>query len=807
MKVSYRWLASFFAPEALADLSAEELARRLTAQGLAVDDVRPAFAAFEGVILGKVLHAGPHPNADRLTLCEVEAGDGTRQVVCGAPNVEVGAIYGYATVGSRLPGDRHIRRAKIRGVESQGMLCSAPELGLDALGGAEGIWRISGASEADLGRDIREVLDLDDMVLEVDVTSNRGDALSHLGIAREVQWIVGAELELPSCDLDEKGEAAGSRARVEIQDAEGCPRYFARLIEGLTVGVSPAWLQTRLLSVGQRPVSDVVDVTNYVMLELGQPLHPFDWERITGGEIVVRRARANERFVTLDGRERILDEEITMICDAERPVAVGGVMGGLESEVSERTTNVFLESAHFDPARVARAVRRLNLPSEASTRFARGVDPELPETALDRAAALIAEVCGGHVAPGRVGDDRRDRSGRPRIDLRLARHATLIGRPTTAAEARQALETLGFDVTTGNGAKVAGGGLSVGVPSWRFDVTREIDLVEEVARLEGYGSVPAVPLPAPPVSPGREPRQLRLERLSRAATAAGFDECYTPSFVGEGVLGPDHGLDNLVEIRNPISKADRFLRPFVVTNLARAVGYNLKRGAARAKLFEIGHAFELREAAIVERERLAIAAAGARFPLDWSQPEPPDYDFFDLKGDLEDVLASSAGVALRFSDGARRWLHPGRQAEITDGDGAGLGFCGEVHPEVAASWGLDRRLYVAEIDVASLPRAAGDAQVSAWSREPVVERDLALIVPTGDRAQDILAIVMSADLEHFERARVFDRYAGPQLPDGHYSLGLRLTFAADRTLTDDEVDHEVKRLLDLLREERGYEIR
>ncbi|HEY7470861.1 MAG TPA: phenylalanine--tRNA ligase subunit beta [Gemmatimonadota bacterium] len=802
MKVSYRWLASFFPPHALADLPPEELARRLTGQGLAVDEVRPAFAPFEGVVLGKVLDAGPHPNADRLTLCEVEAGDGTRHVVCGAPNVEVGAIYGYATVGSRLPGDRHIRRAKIRGIESQGMLCSAPELGLDALGGAEGIWRIAGAREADLGRDIREVLELDDTILDVDVTSNRGDALSHLGIAREVQWIAGAELTLPTFDLEEGGDPAESRASVVIEDAEGCPRYFGRLIEGLAVGVSPAWLQTRLVSVGQRPVSDVVDVSNFVMLELGQPLHPFDWERLAGGRIVVRRARANERFVTLDGRERILDEEITMICDGEGPVAVGGVMGGLESEVTGKTTRVFLESAHFDPARIARAVRRLNLPSEASTRFARGVDPGLPETALDRAAALIAEVCGGRVAPGRVGDDRGSRVERPRIDLRLGRYATLIGRPTTAPDARKALETLGFDV--GNGSVET---LRVGVPTWRFDVTREADLIEEVARLEGYASVPATPLPAPPVAPALEPRQRRITRLSRAARASGFDECHTPSFVAEGVLGPGSAIDKLVEIRNPISKSDRFLRPFVVTNLARAVGHNLKRGAARAKLFEIGHGFESRDGVVIERECLGLAAAGARFPLDWSQPDPPDYDFFDLKGDLEDVLASTAGIEPRFIEGSRHWLHPGRQAAIVGTDGDVLGFCGEVHPDVAASWGVERRLFVAEIEIAALPDPGGEARVSAWSREPAVERDLALVVPAGDRAEDILSVVMKSGLEHLARARIFDRYSGPQLPDGHYSLGLRLTFAAERTLTDEEVESEMKRLLDLLREERGYEIR
>jgi len=801
MKISYGWLGTFFPPGAFDDLPPEGLSRRLTRQGLAVDDVRPAFQRFEGVVLGKVVDAGPHPNADRLTLCQVESGDGARQVVCGAPNVEVGAIYGYATVGSRLPGERQIRRAKIRGVESQGMLCSAPELGLDALGGPEGIWRIRGASESDLGRDLRDVLDLDDTILEIDVTSNRGDALSHLGIAREAQWIVGTDLALPENRLEEVGEPAASRTGVEIEDPEGCPRYFGRLIDGITVGVSPAWLQTRLVSVGQRPVSDVVDVTNFVMLELGQPLHPFDWERLAGGRIVVRRAKVGERFVPLDGRERTLDEGVTMICDAERPVAVGGVMGGRESEISERTRTVFLESAHFDPDRISRAVRRLGLPSEASTRFARGVDPELPEIALDRAAAMIAQVTGGTVAPGRVGDDRRGPSARPRIELRPSRYEALIGRSTTEVGARKALGTLGFDVAGGGDA------LSVGVPSWRFDVAREVDLIEEVARLEGYEAVPAVPLSAPPVTPALEPRQRVLARLSEGARAAGFDETCTPSFVGEDVLGPGSAIDNLVEIRNPISKADRFLRPFVIPNLAGAVGYNLKRGAPRAKLFEIGHAFSRRGGEVEEGERLALAAAGARFRLDWSQTNPPEYDFWDLKGDLEDVLAVAAGISPRFSTGARAWLHPGRQAEVEGPDGTSLGFCGEVHPVVAAAWGTDRKLFVAELDVVALGGPARDLRVETWSREPAMERDLALIVPEGDAAAEILAAVRGAGLDHLGDVRVFDRYAGPQLPEGHYSLGLRLTFEMDRTLTDAEVDGEMKRLMELLRGERGYEIR
>jgi phenylalanyl-tRNA synthetase beta chain len=344
------------------------------------------------------------------------------------------------------------------------------------------------------------------------------------------------------------------------------------------------------------------------------------------------------------------------------------------------------------------------------------------------------------------------------------------------------------------------------VPSWRFDVSREADVIEEVARLEGYDAVAPVPLPAPPVAPARGFRQRAIARLSEACRGAGFDEACTPSFVAEDVLGAGTPIDNLVEIRNPISKSDRFLRPFLIPNLAGAVGYNLKRGVQRAKLFEIGHAFARVAGEVEETERLALAAAGARSPLDWSEARQPEYDFWDLKGDLEDVLAA-AGIEARFSKGSRSWLHPGRQAEIESEDGAALGFCGEIHPVVAEAWGTEQRLFVAELELEALPGPDPEMRIEAWSREPAVERDIALVVPASDLAVDILAAVRDSGIDHLGSVRVFDRYAGPQLPAGHYSLGLRLTFEADRTLTDEEVDGEMTRLLERLRKERGYEIR
>ncbi len=797
MNISFRWLDEMFPGGELEAMGSAELAARLTMQGLAVDAIRRPFAEMSGVVLGKVLEAGRHPNADRLTLCRVAAGDGERQVVCGAPNVQVGAIYPYATEGARLPGGREIRRTRIRGVESEGMLCSAPELGLDALGSADGIWPVPGVAERDVGRDLVEALDLDDEILEIDVPSNRGDALCHLGIAREAQWHAKALARLPARLLTAEGPS--SDFAVEIEDPEGCPGYLGRLIRGVAVGPSPAWLQIRLLALGLRPVNNVVDATNYVMLECGQPLHPFDAERLEGRTIVVRRPRRGERIVTLDGRERALDPEMTLIADAERAVAIGGVMGGLDSEVGGVTESVFLEAAWFDPPRVGGAARRLGLRTDAATRFSRGVDPAITAVALDRAAALVVEVAGGEVAADRVGQAIARESG-SFIQLRPERLNAVVGRSIPPEEARRALESLGFAVGSGDA-----GAIRALVPGWRFDVQREIDVVEEVARLTGYERIPPAPLPAPVVAPTLSAVERSIERVRSVLRASGYDEARTPSFVGEDALGPG-SVDKLVEIRNPISKADRFLRPFIFTTLAAAVAHNLNRGAAAVRLFEIGHAFEPgASGGLEETRRAALAAAGRVRPVDWAHAVLP-IDFFDVKGDVEELLRQAGTEEVGFVEDRRSYLHPGRQASI-ESRGEGIGFLGEVHPRLAEEWGVAERLYVAEIRLDALTRMLPRLRVERVPREPAVQRDLALVVPIAHSSERIVAAVRGAGVEDLERIEIFDRYEGAQVPDDHYSLGLRLTFQADRTLTVEGIDGRVGRLVELLEKEHGYRLR
>ncbi|HKY60900.1 MAG TPA: phenylalanine--tRNA ligase subunit beta [Gemmatimonadota bacterium] len=797
MNVSYRWLESLFPEGALAAFDPVRLADRLTMQGLAVDDVRRPFPEISGVVLGRVLEADRHPNADRLTLCRVAAGDGERQVVCGAPNVEVGAIYAYATEGARLPGGREIRRTRIRGVESQGMLCSAPELGLEALGSADGIWPVPGVGEGDLGRDLVDVLDLDDRILDVDVPSNRGDLLSHLGVAREAQWQAGAHARLPARELDEGGPEAD--VQVVLDDREGCPIYFGRLIRQVAVGPSPAWLQVRLLALGARPVNNVVDATNYTMLECGQPLHPFDAGRLAGRRILVRRPRAGEEIVTLDGRTRSLDAATTVIADGERAVAVGGVMGGLDSEVGAGTTEVFLEAAWFEPARVGRTARGLGLRTDAATRFSRGVDPGVTAPALDRAASLIVALAGGRVARGRVGQGP-DSMGRPRIELRAHRLETVIGRPIAEDDARRALESLGFEVRDGGE-----GVLVAEVPSWRFDVQREIDLIEEVARTTGYDRVPAVRLSAAS-APLTTPAERAIAGFRAALSGAGYDEARTPTFVGEAVLGGGYGVDNLVEIRNPISKAERFLRPFVFASLAGAVVHNLNRGASSVRLFEIGHAFRPRRGGGVdESRRVSLAASGPSRPVDWSRPVEP-VDFFDVKGTVEDLLLLAAVEDASFVPTTRVFLHPGRQAGVRIGAHE-AGLVGEIHPRVAEEWGVEGRIVVAEMDLEILARERQPVQLRGVPREPAVERDLALIVPEDHSSDRVVRAVREAGIEDLVRIQVFDRYRGRQIPAGHVSLGLRLTFQAERTLTVETIEGRIGTLVEVLDREHGYRLR
>jgi phenylalanyl-tRNA synthetase beta chain len=798
MRISLKWLSEYV------DLPApEELARRLTAVGLEVEAVERTGAGLAGVVAARILASERHPNAEKLSVTRVDRGDGAPlQVVCGAKNYAVGDVVPLATVGAALPGGARIDKAKLRGVESFGMLCSARELGL--ADDASGLLILP--PDVKPGTPIAEALGLEDVLFEVNVTPNRPDALSHLGIAREVAALLGAPLKRPGAAPAEAGPPAAELVKVRIEAPEKCPRYAARVIEGVTIGPSPAWLARRLESCGVRSISNVVDATNLVLLELGHPLHAFDLAKVAGAEIVVRTARPGETMTTLDGKARTLDPDDLVIADRDRASALAGVMGGGDSEISDGTTRVLLESAWFQPSTVRRTAKRHGLHTEASHRFERGTDPGAVLAAVDRCAALIAELAGGTVRPGVVDVHPRPQPDR-QVRLRWSRPGQLLGLEVPKAEVRRILGGLGFAEVTADGE-----GATWRVPSWRVDVSIEEDLVEELTRTLGFDVIPET-LPRLALdSPGLPPR-LEAEARARAALeAGGFREVVSFSFVAPQDLEAFQPGVKPVALQNPISADLAVMRTSVVPSLLRVAAHNRRQGLDSARLYEVASTFAPRATAdrdppALERPVLALVLAGRRSPLSWAAPGDPA-DFYDLEAAVEGLLRA-LGVAGAFEPAGRTvgWLHPRSAALVRAPGGALLGALGELHPRVAAAFELPRGVLAAELDLAALLGAA--RLVPAYRpipRLPAVLRDLAVVVAEGVAAARVSALVREEPL--VEEVTLFDVYRGAPLPAGKKNLALAIRYrAADRTLTDAEADAAHARIVARLAGEVGAELR
>jgi phenylalanyl-tRNA synthetase beta chain len=796
MNVSYRWLKELLPglemePEAVAD--------HLALRGAPVEGMEVPGAGLGDVVVGKVVEAGPHPNADRLRLCRVDGGEGVVQVVCGAPNVKEGTFYPFAPVGAVLPGDFRIRKAKIRGERSVGMLCSARELGLGT--DHTGILELPG--EHTPGEPFVKALGLDDTTLDVEITANRGDLLSHLGVARELVEAAGDPPALPELPGDPgvelswvegEGSVESGGVRIGLSDPELCPRYLGAVIRGVEVRPSPPWLQARLRGAGARPINNVVDATNYVMLELGQPLHAFDLSELADSTIVVRRAAAGETsFTTLDDEERALTREMLLICDAEAPVAIAGVMGGADSEVGAGTTDVLLECALFDPPSIRSTRKALGLSTDASYRFERGVDPEGLRRAVERAVGLILAVAGGEVA-GPVLDAR---AGTPWeaevVSLRLSRVAQLLGVALPAERVRALLEPLGFSVV-GEEA----GTLRVRVPGHRsYDVTREVDLIEEVARTHGYDAFPEELGAYRPNTVPDHPLFRLEDELRDLLVARGFFEAQTPAFVGEA--------EGEVGVSNPLNTREPFVRRTLLPSLGRRVEYNLARGNRDVRLFELGTSFRSEEGADrpEEETRLVVAFTGRRDPPHWSAEDAP-FTFWDLKGLLEEVAATAwrgpvtlapvEGEEGLFARDACRVLHAGGEVGL---GGRLREDLLDVPPWAGAVWGLEL----------SLPSEVPEAPVPVHHplpQHPAVERDLAVLVPERVAGGAVVEAVGRAAGPFLEERALFDVYRGDELPDGVRSMAFSLRFRApDRTLKDDEVDRAVADVVRTLEEELG----
>ncbi|MGH2722725.1 MAG: phenylalanine--tRNA ligase subunit beta [Actinomycetota bacterium] len=792
MRVPLPWMAEFCDTT----LSPEEIADALTRHGVEVEGVVRPWAGLAGVIVARVLDVRDHPRADRLTLATVETGAGQSEVVVGVRNYGPGDLVPYAPAGAVLPGfPGPLERREIRGTVSDGMLCSPKELGISPDHG--GILILP--EDLGPGQELASLFELHQAVLDIEVHPNRPDLLSVVGVAREVAAATGADFIPPDTEVAEGADKAADAATVEVLDPERCPRYLARVIRGVSVGPSPVAAAVRLTAGGMRPLSNVVDATNYALLELGQPLHPFDLALLAGPGIVVRRAGAGERLVTLDGVERDLTEEDLLIADAEKGLAIAGVMGSAGAEVGPHTADVLLESASFEPLGVLRTARRLGLRTEASIRFERGADPEAVAPAASRAAALIAAWSGGTVLAGAV--DVGQAPPRRSVAVRPERASELLGVSLGAGGVREALGRLRLRATEEEDAVV------VEVPGCRADLEREADLIEEVARMVGYETIPST-LPGIRQAGGMDRDQRLGRRIRDVLSGAGLAETRALSF------GPATDLELFedarrkgIRVANPVSEEDAYLRTSLLPGLLRAARRNVAHRRTQVRLFEVGATFTAEGADPSERERLAFLLTGPAAEEWPGQPRAMDY--LDAKGVLEHLMASLGIDGWSLSEFTFPPFHPGRSTEVLLEGQPPIGELAELHPRVAEAFDLPDRVAVAELFTAPLVAAARDLPAYAsLSRFPPLRRDLAYEVDRDVPAGAVRAVLVDAAGDLLDRVLLFDVFEGDPVPEGRRSLAFHVDFrAADRTLTDEEADERVRHITERLAGDFGAELR
>ncbi|MDW2980732.1 MAG: phenylalanine--tRNA ligase subunit beta [Rhodanobacter sp.] len=776
MKFSENWLRELV--EIKADRA--QLAHALTMAGLEVEELTPLGQGLAGVVVAEIIAAEKHPQADRLQVCKVDAGQGEPlQIVCGAPNARVGIKVPLAMIGATLPGGIGIKAAKLRGVESSGMLCSARELGIDA--DASGLLELP--LDAPVGQPLADYLGLPDASFELKLTPNRPDCLGLVGLAHDVAALFGSMVKVPAqAAAPVTGEA---RRGIRLEAGRDAPRYLGRIVEGIDPAArTPLWLAERLRRAGLRPISAVVDITNYVMLELGQPLHAFDNDTLEG-DIVVRQARPGETLKLLDGNEAKLDAGFVLIADEAKPLAVAGVMGGFDSRVTDATRNIFFEAAHFAPAAIMGRARKLGLHTDASHRFERGVDPGLPRRALERATELLLAIAGGKAGPVLVAENLADLPSPAPVTLRRARLGRVLGVEVADAEVVRIFTALGMRVeTTADGWRVT-------APSSRFDIEREEDLIEEVARIFGYDNIP-IATPAGALTLAIEPEARISELALREQLAArGYHEAVNLSFVAADLLAGWGFNEGLVSLANPLSADLAVMRPSLLPGLVEALRHNRARQQERVRLFEVARVFAAGDPP-VETPSLAIAACGSARAEQWGEPSRV-LDYHDLKGDL-DALVAWGGEPRRWSvraDGLPGWLHPGRGARVTR-DGETVGYLGALHPRLAKALDLGADVHVLELALEPL-LARRLPQVRAVPRFPAVRRDIAVELPESVSWSQIEQVVRRTLGERLKELRLFDRYSGKGVEADRKSLAMGLILQdASRTLTDDDADRCVR---------------
>jgi phenylalanyl-tRNA synthetase beta chain len=791
MKFSMNWLRERV--DAPAD--AQDLVKRLTLSGLEVAEVTPVGAVLDGVIVARIVACERHPDADRLRVCRVDTGSGEVQIVCGAPNARAGLVAPLATIGAKLPNGIAIKAAKLRGVESQGMLCSAKELGIDD--DASGLLELP--LDAPVGKPLSAYLGLPDTAIEIELTPNRGDCLGMLGLADEV----AAELGTRAKPFDPPSVTAAIQAPREIRLEAGaaCPRYLGRAVRGIDMAApTPVWMVQRLRAAGIGPINAVVDVTNYVMLETGQPLHAFDEAKLDGA-IVVRHATADEKLKLLDGSDAELDTAFLMIADATKPLAVAGVMGGFDSRVSSETRSVFLEAAHFDPAAITGRARKLGLTTDAAYRFERGVDPELPRAAIERATALLMEIVGGQ--PGEVIEAALPEHlpKRPVVALRRARIKRVLGIAIEDVEVERILTALGMTVES------QAIGWRVTPSTRRFDIEREEDLIEEVARIHGYDTIPAsLPTGAPPV-PHDDESRLRASTFAAELAARDYREAICYAFVDPRLLETWQLDAAAVPLANPLSADLAVMRTSLLPGLVEALRRNRNRQQTRVRLFESGVVFARQaDAAPRETGMLAAAAFGNACAEQWGESGRP-LDFYDIKGDLE-ALMQLSGLPQAWTFDAvdlPAWLHPGRGARVLR-DGVAAGWLGALHPA------LRQKLDLPETHVFEVRQDALSLHAIAKARTlphfPSIRRDLAIEVDEAAEWASIASAIRACLGALLSELLLFDCFRGPGMKKGRKSLAMGLILQdGSRTLTDEDADRCVADAVKLLERDFGAKLR
>lgn len=791
MKVSLSWLGDYVSFE----MDVAGLVESLTMLGLEVETVDDRYAYLEKVVVGRITEVAPHPDADHLRVCRVDAGGPPLSIVCGAPNAAEGAVVPVALPGAELPDGTEIGKSVIRGVASNGMICSEAELGIGT--DKSGIMILD--KPATLGENLAKTLGLSDMVLDVAITPNRPDCLSVLGIAREVAAVCGTTLKYPEAGSVNTGGEISRLTSVAIENPDHCPRYTAMLISDVDIAPSPFWLQDRLMSVGLRPINNIVDITNFVMLETGQPLHAFDFDLLAEKRIVVRTAKDGEKFTTLDDKERILTSETLMICDGEKPVGVGGVMGGLNSEIVDTTRNVLLESAYFNPVSIRRTSKTLGLSTDASYRFERGVDPVGALRAAERAARMMAEIGGGRLVDGAI-DEHPIKSEQKQIFLNVPRTNRVLDTDIGRDRMKSLLESIEFTAeTTGDDA------LAVTPPSFRVDVSRPEDLTEEVARLYGYNNIPTT-FPAMPAEARRPSERIVLRnKLKELMNGFGFSEVVNYSFThGESCdrlrIPPDDPTGHSVPIRNPLTEDQAVMRTSLLPGLLETMQRNIAMQTRDLKLFEIGKIFLANETGELpdEPEYLAALWTGCRYESSWHGIKTPDCDFYDIKGAAEGLLA---GLEIRdavfgaLPDSECHYMRPGYSAFFRVG-GEYLGIVGELHPEVAKTYDLKQSAYIFEIGLSPLADVIPALkEAKPIPKFPAVARDLTLILDSAEESGKIVESVKYEEAMFLEDIFLLDMY--DNISPGKKSVTFRIVYrSAERTLEDEEINHVHKAMAD-----------